>query len=83
MNFCYECSKYPCNHIERIDKRYRENYGMSMKDNLKFIQEKGIGKFIENQYKKYRCPKCNELISVHNKRCFNCDKISKMIEKDA
>ncbi len=47
---------------------------MSMIENLMEIKEKGIDEFIKNQYKKYKCPKCNNLISIHNKKCFVCDK---------
>ncbi len=81
--FCFECNLYPCKQINRIDDRYRKNYGMSMKENLECIKKKGIGGFIDEQYKKYRCSKCNGLISIHNRKCFKCDTITKLIDKDA
>lgn len=81
--FCYECGQYPCAQIERVDKRYRQNYHMSMKDNLEFIKSQEIGKFIEEQYRKYRCERCGGLISVHNRKCFKCDPITKLIDKSA
>lgn len=64
-----------------MDKRYRKNYDMSVIDNLDCIREKGIGKFIEEQYEKYRCPTCGGLISVHNNKCFSCDTITRLVEK--
>ena len=79
--FCYECDQYPCKQIDRMDKRYRKNFNMSVKDNLKFIKEKGINKFIVEQYDKYRCSTCGGLISIHNGKCFNCDTITRLIEK--
>ena len=79
--FCFECSQYPCKQINRIDDRYRNNYGMSMKDNLEYIKKMGVGKFITEQYKKYRCSKCGGLISIHNRKCFKCDKITKLVDK--
>jgi hypothetical protein len=64
-----------------MDKRYRENYNMSVKDNLEFIRSKGIKLFIKDQIKKYTCKKCSGLISIHNRKCFQCDKIIKLVEK--
>ena len=81
-SFCFECSQYPCKQINRIDNRYRKNYNMSMKDNLEYIRKMGIGKFIQEQYKKYRCEKCGGLISIHNNKCFACDTITRLVEKD-
>ena len=79
--FCIECDQYPCKQIDRIDNRYRKNYAMSMKDNLEYIRKKGISAFIEEQYRKYRCKKCGGLISIHNRKCFKCDTITKLVEK--
>ena len=79
--FCFECNQYPCKQIDRIDDRYRNNYGMSMKDNLECIKKMGIGNFITEQYKKYRCSKCGGLISIHNRKCFKCDIITKLVDK--
>ena len=36
--FCYECKKYPCARLKNLDKRYREKYGMSMIENLLYIE---------------------------------------------
>jgi len=75
VDFCYECNCFPCENLEHLDEKYRNKYDMSMIKNLKEIQTYGIKSFIDNQYKKYNCLKCNGLISVHNKKCFNCDNI--------
>lgn len=79
--FCFECDQYPCKQINRMDDRYRENYCMSVKDNLESIKKIGIDEFIQEQYKKYRCLKCGGLISIHNRKCFKCDPITRLIEK--
>jgi hypothetical protein len=81
VSFCFECSQYPCQKLNHLDERYRNNYGMSMISNLEFIRKKGINKFIKDQYRKYRCSKCGNLISTHNGKCFRCDKIIKLVEK--
>ena len=54
---------------------------MSVKDNLEYIKKMGIDKFIKEQYKKYRCSKCGGLISIHNRKCFKCDTITRLVEK--
>lgn len=64
-----------------MDDRYRKNYMMSIKDNLELINKRGIDKFINEQLKKYRCSKCGGLISIHNRKCFKCDKITRLVEK--
>jgi hypothetical protein len=64
-----------------MDNRYRKSYNMSVKDNLEYIEKKGIEKFINEQYKKYHCSECGELISIHNRKCFKCDTITKLVEK--
>jgi hypothetical protein len=80
-NFCFECDQYPCKQINRMDNRYRKNYDMSVKDNLEYIKKVGINKFKEEQYKKYCCLQCGGLISIHNKKCFKCDTITRLVEK--
>jgi|WetSurMetagenome_2_1015567.scaffolds.fasta_scaffold00027_59 hypothetical protein len=75
IEFCYECDSYPCDRLQRLDARYRRDFGMSMIDNLDFIRNKGVEAFIENQCRKYRCEKCGGLRSVHNGKCFACEKV--------
>ena len=36
---------------------------------------------VKEQYEKYRCSKCGGLISIHNRKCFKCDKIIRLVEK--
>ena len=75
VNFCFKCNCFPCDRLKHLDERYQHNFGMSMIENLREIKDKGVHEFIKNQYKKYKCPKCNNLISIYNKKCFVCDKV--------
>ncbi len=79
--FCFECEQYPCKEINRMDKRYKNNYKMSVKSNLKYIHKNGIEKFVKEEYRKHHCSKCGGLISVHNQKCFECDTITRLVEK--
>lgn len=71
--FCYECMNYPCQRLKNLDKRYRTKYGMSMIENLLFIKENGIKRFVELEEKKWKCEKCGSILSVHKDNCLNCD----------
>ena len=79
--FCFECDQYPCKQIDRMDDRYRKNYRMSVKDNLENIRKMGTAEFANEQYRKYRCSTCGGLISIHNRKCFKCDEVSRLVEK--
>ncbi|MDD1674658.1 MAG: DUF3795 domain-containing protein [Methanomicrobiales archaeon] len=70
--FCFECREFPCKRLQSLDRRYRFRYDMSMIDNLRMIQEKGMDAFLASQEEKYRCPHCGALISVHNGKCYRC-----------
>lgn len=70
--FCYDCVKYPCTRLQNLDKRYRTNYGMSMIENLAYIQENGLEKFLNNEEHKWKCKVCGVGLSVHRDYCLNC-----------
>jgi hypothetical protein len=77
IDFCFECDVFPCDPLRKLDARYRKNYNMSEIDNLNEIKRSGMKKFLNSQYKKYKCPKCGGLICVHSKsgKCYKCDKV--------
>jgi hypothetical protein len=77
VRFCSECEQMPCKNLERLDKRYRNNYAMSMVENLREIQTKGIETFLKNQEAKYKCPQCGDVFSVHDRKCYSCMQITK------
>ena len=69
---CCECETIPCNNLDRLDKRYRKQYGMSMIENLKTLKEKGMTKFLETEETKHQCPQCSDIISIHDRKCYTC-----------
>lgn len=79
--FCFECGHYPCVQIDRLDRRYRKSYGVSVKDNLEAIKARGVSAFVDEQCRKYSCGRCGETISIHNRKCFICDQITRLVEK--
>ena len=71
--FCSEdCSKFPCTRLKNLDKRYRTKYHMSMLENLKNINESGIGTFVKNERIRWTCSTCGGIICVHRGYCINC-----------
>ena len=70
--FCFECSNIPCKRLKNLDKRYRTKYHMSMLENLDFIKEHGIELFLEKENQKWKCPKCDGIITCHGGTCLNC-----------
>ncbi|MGM0620001.1 MAG: DUF3795 domain-containing protein [Bacteroidota bacterium] len=73
--FCYDCEKYPCRRLKQLDKRYRTKYRMSMIENLEFIRNAGLNKFVESENKRWICPNCGATICVHRDFCLNCKQL--------
>lgn len=71
--FCYDCDKYPCARLKQLDKRYKTNYGMSMIENLDFVQKNGIEKFIAYEQERWTCKVCGSGVSVHRNYCLKCN----------
>lgn len=70
--FCYDCDKYPCARLERLDKRYQINYGMSMIENLDIINNKGLQAFLTMEEGRWKCPDCSSGLCVHRDFCLHC-----------
>ncbi len=72
VDYCFECSSFPCAHLSTLDKRYRTRYRMSEIENLRKIKEKGIRNFIKSEETRWRCPSCGGVVCCHNGVCFDC-----------
>ena len=72
VQYCYECSDYPCERLRHIDNRYKKYFRMSMIENLEFIKENGIKQLLKKEQEKWKCPECEAVICCHNGICFNC-----------
>jgi len=74
VKYCFECVK-TCARLKQLDKRYRTKYHMSMIENLEFIRDNGMDKFLRWQTEKYKCPACGGILSTHNGKCYQCQHI--------
>ena len=72
VDYCYECGDFPCERLEHIDKGYRAKYRMSVIENLEYIKEHGIKRFLGEQEDRWKCPECGAVICCHNGVCFDC-----------
>jgi hypothetical protein len=45
---------------------------MSMVENLRELKEKSVKQFLKSQEEKYEHPKCGDVISVHDGKCYAC-----------
>ena len=69
----HTCVSFPCQRLKNLDRRYRSKYGMSMIENLMYIENFGIRQFVRNENKRWACNECGALICVHRPNCLHCD----------
>ena len=72
LDYCFECNDFPCEVLEKLDSRYVEKYGMSLVGNLKHLNTKGIVEYLKYEEERWKCPSCEGVICVHNKKCYTC-----------
>ncbi len=70
--FCFSCPDFPCRRVKALDKRYSTKYNTSFIANLKFIEEKGLVKFLKAETNKWKCKKCGGAICCHTGECSVC-----------
>ncbi len=77
IDFCFECDRYACERLKKFDQRYRRSYQISPIANLEVIRTKGLQTFLQRERKLHGCPSCGGMISIHNKKCFSCEKVER------
>jgi hypothetical protein len=70
--FCYECAAFPCDHLAKLDKRYRARYHTSFVENLNEIKATGIDAFLKKERERHLCPACGGVICIHDDKCYEC-----------
>lgn len=70
--FCFDCPRFPCPRLKRLDTRYRTKYRMSMLENLQSIRAVGIEAFVASERVRWACPGCGGLQCVHTPECVYC-----------
>jgi YgiT-type zinc finger domain-containing protein len=70
---CSDCHLFPCARLRQIDKRYRTRYKTSLIRNLDTIKEIGLENFIVTEVRRWSCPNCGSVLSVHKDFCLKCN----------
>jgi hypothetical protein len=78
VNFCFECSVFPCRRLETLNRRYTSRYNTSLIDNLLQIRDVGVDRWLEKEAEKWRCLNCGGTVSIHNKKCYGCGAVQKV-----
>jgi len=65
INFCFERSSFPCENLKRMDKKYIDRYGMNFVENLLYIKENGLNRFIQKQKCFSRCIELHHFYPIH------------------
>lgn len=66
--FCSSCAGFPCDRLKHLDNRYRTRYGMSEIENLEYIRENGMEKFLEKEHERWVSDK--GVLCVHDKKYY-------------
>jgi len=64
--YYFNCDQYPCERLKRLDKRYREKYGMSEIENLDILKKSGINCFLDLEEKRW--VDSDGIYCVHDKK---------------
>jgi hypothetical protein len=72
LQYCYDCSKYPCKTITHLDLRYRTKYHVSPIENLTVIKTDGIQELLTREKRRWTCKKCGNTICMHKGHCIQC-----------
>lgn len=72
LAYCFECEAFPCRLVGNLERSYRRRYGASLVQNSLFVKEQGLAAFMKQQLKKYTCPHCGGILSLHDAECSEC-----------
>lgn len=65
----------PCKRVKNLDKTYRDRYNVSLVENLKTAGETGVTAFLRQEKKKWTCPSCHGILSLHDGICSECKEV--------
>lgn len=77
ISYCFECLEYPCKQIKSLEKNYKTRYDASLMGNSSTVKEIGLVEFMILQQKEYTCSTCGGIISIHDRKCSECQEKNK------
>ena len=69
---CAACPAFPCARLKSLDRAYKR-YGVSLIENGR-AAARDVGLFWEAEQKRWTCPACGGVISLHDRVCSDCGK---------
>lgn len=76
IDFCFECKDFPCHGLRVLDRRYQDRYQYSPIQNLELIKDEGVLAMLAADNRRFKCPKCGDMKSVHNGKCYRCQTVT-------
>lgn len=69
---CEACPDFPCDRLKRLDRRYRQQYNVSLLENLRTVQAEGMDAFLQKEAARWTCPACGKRLCIHANACPSC-----------
>ena len=73
LQWCFECSRFPCTRIKSLDKRYQHNYDVDLIQNGSDAK-RDMDAFLQTQRECFTCKSCGGIIDQHHQKCSECGK---------
>ena len=78
IDSCIRCQFFPCWKLEKLNQTYADkNWNANGINNLLEIKEMGMEKWLKKERKLCSCPRCGEVICIHDRKCSGCGKLVK------
>lgn len=72
ISSCHKCEGFPCDNLLALEARYSRTHNYSFIENLLYIRRCGMPAFLQREIKRYTCPACGLLLTVHSDKCPHC-----------
>jgi hypothetical protein len=84
IEYCIECRDFSCEILDKLERTYttKFKYAYSIKQAQQEIIEQGAEFVVSRLRRDHGCPKCGEILCIHNGLCYNCDRDQLAIMKN-
>jgi hypothetical protein len=74
LDFCYQCSAYPCANLTAFKEDARYPYHQEVYEYMKIIEKEGKDTWLEKMKIRWSCPECHKAASWWELSCQECNK---------
>jgi len=78
VTWCFECPDLPCRRLEAFRDVHVVDgisHHENVVENLRYAREHGVKRFVEDQERRGRCPRCGRRLYWHQRRCPECNEM--------